>query len=190
MFGMGVPELILILAIALVVIGPKKLPGLAKSMGRAMREFKKATSELKQSMEIDELDNVKNAFNEMNTDVKEVLTSSLDSDGDSIADAAPKAAPIDEESDKKEVGDAPAGEGDSEETPPGKEDDSEVKLGEVDSEEAHGGEDDSEETPPAGAGEPDVGESEASEAFEASGEAMKEESVKEPGEAGRERKDG
>ena len=54
MFGIGMPELILILAIALIVIGPKKLPDLAKSLGRAMREFKKATNAFKESMEIDE----------------------------------------------------------------------------------------------------------------------------------------
>ena len=72
MFGMGMPEILLILAIALVVIGPKKLPDLAKSMGRAMREFKKATNELKESLEIDtELSDVKKAFNDMNRNVKE-----------------------------------------------------------------------------------------------------------------------
>jgi len=72
MFGMGMPEILLILAIALIVIGPKKLPDLAKSLGRAMREFKKATTELKESMEIDtELGDVKKAFNEMHQDVKE-----------------------------------------------------------------------------------------------------------------------
>ena len=52
MFGIGVPELLLILAIALIVIGPKKLPDLAKSMGRALNEFKKATREFKNSMDI------------------------------------------------------------------------------------------------------------------------------------------
>ena len=72
MFGMGMPEILLILAIALIVIGPKKLPDLAKSMGRAMREFKKATSELKESMEIDtELGDVKKAFNDMGQDLKD-----------------------------------------------------------------------------------------------------------------------
>ena len=71
MFGMGVPEILLILAIALIVIGPKKLPDLAKSMGRAMREFKKATSELKESLEVDtELKDVKEAFNDMSKDIK------------------------------------------------------------------------------------------------------------------------
>jgi len=71
MFGIGMPEMLLILAIALIVIGPKKLPDLAKSLGRAMREFKKATNEFKETMHIDsELAEVKKAFNDINDDVK------------------------------------------------------------------------------------------------------------------------
>lgn len=71
MFGIGMPEMLLILAIALIVIGPKKLPDLAKSLGRAMREFKKATNEFKETMHIDsELAEVKNAFNGISDDVK------------------------------------------------------------------------------------------------------------------------
>jgi len=74
MFGIGMPEMILILALALIVIGPKKLPDLAKSMGRAFREFKKATNEIKDSMGIDdELQEVKNSFNEINTNIKESI---------------------------------------------------------------------------------------------------------------------
>ncbi|KPJ76967.1 MAG: hypothetical protein AMJ54_09790 [Deltaproteobacteria bacterium SG8_13] len=66
------PELILILAIALIVIGPKKLPDLAKSLGRAMREFKKATSELKGSLELDsEMKEVKDAFDDIQSDIKD-----------------------------------------------------------------------------------------------------------------------
>jgi TatA/E family protein of Tat protein translocase len=72
MFGMGMPEILLILALALIVIGPKKLPDIAKAMGRAMREFKKATTELKETMEIDDqLKDVKDAFQDVNTDLKE-----------------------------------------------------------------------------------------------------------------------
>ncbi|MGD8256887.1 MAG: Sec-independent protein translocase protein TatB [Desulfobacterales bacterium] len=71
MFGIGMPEMLLILAIALIVIGPKKLPDLAKSLGRAMREFKKATNEFKETMQIDsELSEVKKAFDDINEDVK------------------------------------------------------------------------------------------------------------------------
>jgi TatA/E family protein of Tat protein translocase len=66
MFGIGMPELIVILVIALIVIGPKKLPDLAKSLGRAMGEFKKATRELKQAMDVDsEMSDVKKAFDDM-----------------------------------------------------------------------------------------------------------------------------
>ena len=75
MFGIGMPEMILILAIALIVIGPKKLPDLAKSLGRAMREFKKATSEFKETMDLDgDLKEVKNAFEDINADIKGSLT--------------------------------------------------------------------------------------------------------------------
>lgn len=44
MFGIGVPELILILIIGLVVFGPGKLPEVGKAIGRSLQEFKKATS--------------------------------------------------------------------------------------------------------------------------------------------------
>jgi TatA/E family protein of Tat protein translocase len=50
MFGLGVPELLLIFVIALIVFGPKKLPDLGKSIGRAMAEFKKAQEEFQESV--------------------------------------------------------------------------------------------------------------------------------------------
>ncbi|MEA3279222.1 MAG: Sec-independent protein translocase protein TatB [Thermodesulfobacteriota bacterium] len=79
MFGIGMPELILILAIALIVLGPKKLPDLAKSMGRALREFKKATSEFKESIAVDdELSDVKKAFDDINQDIKETIDINID----------------------------------------------------------------------------------------------------------------
>lgn len=50
MFGMGMPEILVVLVVALIVIGPKKLPEIAKSLGKAMGEFKRATNELKETI--------------------------------------------------------------------------------------------------------------------------------------------
>jgi TatA/E family protein of Tat protein translocase len=47
MFGIGMPELLLILGLALIVLGPKKLPELAKALGKGIAEFRRATDELK-----------------------------------------------------------------------------------------------------------------------------------------------
>jgi Tat protein translocase TatB subunit len=54
MFGIGLPELIIIMVIALIVIGPSKLPDLAKALGKGMAEFRKATQEIKNSLDMDE----------------------------------------------------------------------------------------------------------------------------------------
>ena len=56
MFNIGLPELLIIVAIALIVFGPNKLPELARAFGRAMREFKKATEEVKESFEAETRD--------------------------------------------------------------------------------------------------------------------------------------
>lgn len=50
MFGIGFPELILILIIGLIVFGPGKLPEIGRAVGKGLQEFKKATSELSNSV--------------------------------------------------------------------------------------------------------------------------------------------
>lgn len=54
MFGIGMQELLLIFVVAMIVLGPKKLPELAKTLGRAAREFRKASTDLKQAIGLDD----------------------------------------------------------------------------------------------------------------------------------------
>lgn len=51
MMGIGFPEMLVIMAIALLVFGPKKLPEVGKSIGRAIREFRRTSDELKERFE-------------------------------------------------------------------------------------------------------------------------------------------
>jgi TatA/E family protein of Tat protein translocase len=69
MFGLGMGELIVILAIALIFLGPKRLPDVATSLGKAIRSFRKATSDLTAQLEID--DAVKKPLRELQSALRD-----------------------------------------------------------------------------------------------------------------------
>jgi sec-independent protein translocase protein TatB len=69
MFGLGMGELIVILAIALIVLGPKRLPDVASSLGKAIRSFRKATNDLTSQLDID--DEVKKPLRELQSALRD-----------------------------------------------------------------------------------------------------------------------
>jgi sec-independent protein translocase protein TatB len=91
MFGMGPSELIVILVIALLVLGPQRLPELARSLGKAIGEFKRATSDIQ-----NELDNARTMLEE---ETRAAAREQQNKKGRGFAEAAkpppPEATPAD-----------------------------------------------------------------------------------------------
>ena len=85
------PDLLVILAIALIVFGPKKLPELAKSLGRAMAELKRTTDDVKESIGLKELRDVRSSLTGMDlfVDLAEKVSASMTKvDGESPVPSA------------------------------------------------------------------------------------------------------
>ncbi len=78
MFGIGLPEMILILALALIVVGPDKLPELARSLAKGVMELKKTAEGLKQSLTEDgnPLDEIRPELEETAKSLKDNLLDS------------------------------------------------------------------------------------------------------------------
>jgi len=107
---LGFPELIMIFVIALLVFGPKKLPELGKSLGKGLREFKKATEELKSNWD-EQLKDVEHSVNEVKSTVNDatkdlehrIKSEAHASAETSNAQTAPPHTPEAKEEPKKEV---------------------------------------------------------------------------------------
>lgn len=96
MFGIGMPELILILAVALIVLGPRKLPEIARALGKGIAEFRRAT------------DNLKEDFRQVEQEIEESSTQAPPDDNPPLAkkvetasSSIPTTPPPAEESEKK-----------------------------------------------------------------------------------------
>ena len=68
---LGFSEMLVIFVVALLVFGPKKLPELGKSLGKGIREFRKATNELKSTWE-DQVRDIQAPLNDVKKDLHEV----------------------------------------------------------------------------------------------------------------------
>lgn len=96
MFGLGTTEIVIILLIALIVVGPKEIPKVARTLGRGMAQLRKATDELKETVEEDkDLKMIKDSFQEAADTVRGTIK---------YDDMFDKVFPDDEEQDK--TGDA------------------------------------------------------------------------------------
>ena len=89
MFGMGMTEILVILGLALLVIGPKKLPDLARTLGKGFKEFQRASNDLRQSFTSEY------SFEEERRKLRQEFEGLADSVTD-LPDGKPKAAANDE----------------------------------------------------------------------------------------------
>jgi Tat protein translocase TatB subunit len=73
MLNIGPLELLLILLIALVVVGPRKLPDLGRTIGNGLREFRKAQDEVRKSLQLEDLQDVRREITDVQRGVRQAL---------------------------------------------------------------------------------------------------------------------
>ncbi|NLY41429.1 MAG: twin-arginine translocase subunit TatB [Desulfovibrionales bacterium] len=97
MFGIGSTELIVILIVALIVIGPAKLPEMARSLGKALGEFRRVSTDVKRTIEMEAEQEEqrtrteearKELFPEQNTDKEEPAPAAQDAATEATVDSA------------------------------------------------------------------------------------------------------
>ena len=77
MFGLGIGEFVLVLVVALLVLGPKQLPKLARQLGRATREFKRAAREFQNTLSEVDLDKEVEQYKAQVADLKKDVEKTL-----------------------------------------------------------------------------------------------------------------
>jgi Tat protein translocase TatB subunit len=92
MFNIGMPELVVILAVALIVLGPQRLPEIARALGKAMAEFRKATSGIRQELE-NAKDLLEDEVRKASAPPPNPITSSASAEPKTAAGAAPRSDP-------------------------------------------------------------------------------------------------
>ena len=73
MFNIGFPELVTILVVALLVLGPERLPEVGRALARLVVEFRRATEELKRELGVDELEEAREELQSLADPLKEPL---------------------------------------------------------------------------------------------------------------------
>ena len=95
MFGIGVPELMLIMVIALIVIGPDKLPQVAKQIARFVGDLKRASEDFKKQLDVDGLEDIRELKEMANLKNPQTWKKNFDRLVDIDRDANDLAAPVD-----------------------------------------------------------------------------------------------
>ncbi len=122
MCGLSHWELILILAVALVVLGPRRLPGLAKSIGKGLRDLRRASNDLRSAIE-EPLDEIRRPLEDMRSDLVDTIRNIEDQieaeaqQSDDEAGGRPKRALTDHTPQLEEGNKQPLAEGTGRQTP-------------------------------------------------------------------------
>ncbi len=85
MFNIGFPELVVIFIVALVVVGPEKLPEMGRALARLVVEFRRATEELKRELALDEIEEAREEFTALKKEMKEPSENAPSSSGSSLS---------------------------------------------------------------------------------------------------------